>query len=95
MPIRSNAMADCPSVRDHRAIEAALYRPQIGYYADLIEEATALWECLSQNDAFMTATSRPLSLGHILLSPLMAWPDSQRRRDIYIWRVFRSEPIQL
>jgi death on curing protein len=30
-----------------RLLEAALYRPQTGYYADLIEEAAALWESLA------------------------------------------------
>jgi prophage maintenance system killer protein len=29
-------------VRDHGLLEAALYRPQTGYYANLIEEAAAL-----------------------------------------------------
>ena len=33
-------------VRDQGLLEAALYRPQTGYYADLIEEAAALWESL-------------------------------------------------
>src|ERR1700681_687408 len=36
-------------VRDQGLLEAALYRPQTGYYADLIEEAAALWESLGQN----------------------------------------------
>jgi hypothetical protein len=31
-------------VRDAGVLEAALYWPQTGYYADLIEEAAALWE---------------------------------------------------
>ena len=31
-------------VRDPGLLEAALFRPQTGYYADLIEEAVALWE---------------------------------------------------
>ena len=31
-------------VRDHGLLEAALFRPQSGYYADLIEEAAVLWE---------------------------------------------------
>ena len=31
-------------IRDLGLLEAALYRPQTGYYADLIEEAGALWE---------------------------------------------------
>ncbi len=40
-------------VRDPGLLEAALYRPQTGYYADVIEEAAALWESLSQNHAFI------------------------------------------
>ena len=33
-------------------LEAALFRPQTGYYADLMEEAAALWESLAQNHPF-------------------------------------------
>ena len=40
-------------VRDLGLVEAALYRPQTGYYADLIEEAAALWESLAQNHPFI------------------------------------------
>jgi death-on-curing protein len=45
-------------VRDPGLLEAALYRPQTGYYADLIEEAAALWESLGQNHAFMDGNKR-------------------------------------
>jgi len=45
-------------VRDPGLLEAALYRPQTGYYADLIEEAAALWESLSQNHAFFDGNKR-------------------------------------
>jgi death-on-curing protein len=45
-------------VRDHGLLEAALYRPQTGYYTDLIEEAAALWESLSQNHAFIDGNKR-------------------------------------
>jgi death-on-curing protein len=45
-------------VRDKGLLEAALYRPQTGYYADLIEEATALWESLSQNHPFIDGNKR-------------------------------------
>jgi death-on-curing protein len=45
-------------VRDHGLLEAALYRPQTGYYADLIEEAAALWESLSQNHPFLDGNKR-------------------------------------
>lgn len=36
-------------IRDPGALEAAVARPQAGYYDDLIQEAAALWESLSQN----------------------------------------------
>src|ERR1700722_9986245 len=45
-------------LRDEGALEAALFRPQTGYYADLIEEAAALWESLSQNHAFIDGNKR-------------------------------------
>ena len=45
-------------IRDTGLLEAALYRPQTGYYADLIEEAAALWESLSQNHPFIDGNKR-------------------------------------
>jgi death-on-curing protein len=45
-------------VRDRGLLEAALFRPQTGYYADLIEEAAALWESLSQNHPFIDGNKR-------------------------------------
>ena len=39
-------------------LEAALYRPQTGYYANLIEEAAALWESLAQNHPFIDGNKR-------------------------------------
>ena len=45
-------------VRDLGLLEAALYRPQTGYYADLFEEAAALWESLAQNHAFIDGNKR-------------------------------------
>jgi len=45
-------------VRDHGLLEAALFRPQTGYYADLIEEAAALWESLAQNHPFIDGNKR-------------------------------------
>jgi len=45
-------------VRDQGLLEAALFRPQTGYYADLIEEAAALWESLAQNHPFIDGNKR-------------------------------------
>src|SRR5271156_2634002 len=45
-------------VRDFGLLEAALFRPQTGYYPGLIEEAAALWESLSQNHPFVDGNKR-------------------------------------
>ena len=45
-------------LRDRGALEAALARPQSGYYQDLIQEAAALWESLSQNHPFVDGNKR-------------------------------------
>jgi death-on-curing protein len=45
-------------LRDRAALESALARPRCGYYSDLIQEAAALWESLSQNHAFVDGNKR-------------------------------------
>ena len=45
-------------VRDLGLLEAALFRPQTGYYPTLVDEAAALWESLSQNHPFIDDNKR-------------------------------------
>lgn len=45
-------------VRDMGALESALFRPQTGYYQDLIEEAAALLESLAINHPFIDGNKR-------------------------------------
>ena len=45
-------------IRDPGLLEAALFRPQTGYYPTLIEEAAALWESLSQNHPFVDGSKQ-------------------------------------
>ena len=45
-------------IRDMGQLQAALFRPQTGYYKDLIEEAAALWESLSQNHPLVDGNKR-------------------------------------
>jgi death-on-curing protein len=47
-----------PGVRDLGMLESAVFRPQSGYYKDLIEEAAALWESLSGNHPFVDGNKR-------------------------------------
>jgi death-on-curing protein len=45
-------------IRDRGALEAALARPQSGHYRDVIEQAAALLESLSQNHPFIDGNKR-------------------------------------
>lgn len=45
-------------LRDAGQLEAALFRPQTGYYPDMIAQAAALWESLSQNHPFVDGNKR-------------------------------------
>ena len=45
-------------VRDKGAVEAAVFRPQIGYYNSLEEEAAALMESLGNNHGFLDGNKR-------------------------------------
>src|SRR5579863_5336636 len=45
-------------VRDKGAVEAAVFRPQTGYYNSLEEEAAALMESLANNHGFLDGNKR-------------------------------------
>ena len=45
-------------VRDANAIEAAVFRPQTGYYESVEEEAAALMESLGMNHGFIDGNKR-------------------------------------
>jgi death-on-curing protein len=45
-------------IRDKGAVEAAVFRPQTGYYNSLEEEAAALMESLANNHGFLDGNKR-------------------------------------
>ncbi len=45
-------------LRDPGALESALFRPQSGYYDDVIAEAAALFESLAMNHPFVDGNKR-------------------------------------
>jgi death on curing protein len=47
-----------PGLRDKGRLEAAILRPQTGYYGTLAEEAAALMESLANNHAFLDGNKR-------------------------------------
>jgi death-on-curing protein len=57
-----------PGLRDQGILEAAVFRPQIGYYHDVAEEAAALMESLANNHAFLDGNKRvAFAAGHTFL----------------------------
>jgi death on curing protein len=49
---------DLHGVRDKGAVEAAVFRPQTGYYNSIEEEAAALTESLGNNHGFLDGNKR-------------------------------------
>jgi len=49
-------------LRDKGLLEAAIFRPQNGYYDDLIHEAAALMESLANNHAFLDGNCISLAM---------------------------------
>ena len=47
-----------PGLRDPGALESALFRPQTGYYEDVVAEAAALLESLAINHPFVDGNKR-------------------------------------
>jgi len=47
-----------PGIRDRGLLESALFRPQTGYYDDIVELAAALFESLLLNHAFVDGNKR-------------------------------------
>jgi death on curing protein len=45
-------------VRDRGLLESAVFRPQIGYYNSIAEEAAALMESLANNHSFLDGNKR-------------------------------------
>ena len=69
-----------PGVRDMGLVEMGLFRPQTGYYKDILEEAAALWESFIQNHPFIDGNKRTaFAVMHVFLImngyEIMAEPD--------------------
>jgi death-on-curing protein len=47
-----------PGIRDRARLESAVFRPQIGYYNTIAEEAAALMESLANNHPFLDGNKR-------------------------------------
>ena len=74
-------------VRDLGLLESALFRPQTGYYCDIAEIATALFESLLMNHPFVDGNKRVAFFATDVFLRLNGWkfqvdPDEAHRRLI-------------
>ena len=53
-----NTFGGAHGIRDVGALDSAILRPQMGYYNNLVEEAAALMESLSNNHPFIDGNKR-------------------------------------
>lgn len=74
-------------LRDAGALEAALFRPQSGYYRDVIEEAAALWESLVINHPFVDGNKRIGLAATDVFLRLNGYGLVASAGDIYRWKL--------
>jgi death-on-curing protein len=70
-------------VRDAGALEAALFRPQTGYYDDIVAEAAALMESLAINHPFVDGNKRIAFAAADVFLRINAWQPQRPAKQIY------------
>ncbi len=73
-----------PGVREPGALEAALFRPQTGYYDDIVAEAAALLESLAINHPFVDGNKRTAHVCYRVFLVLNGVELQARDEDKYI-----------
>lgn len=82
-------------LRDTAALEAAIARPQSGYYFDVIEEAAAFFESLSQNHPFLDGNKRTAITATIIFLVCNGYEVSFSDIEAYDWLMGLYERNQL
>ncbi len=75
------------ALRDAGALYAAVARPQSGYYADIIEEAAALFESLSQNHPFVDGNRRTAITATAVFLMMNGWKLFLSDLETYQWLI--------
>ena len=81
-------------LRDAGLLESALFRPRTGYYADLAEMATALFESLLMNHPFVDGNKRVAFFATDVFLRLNGWRlhvDAQEAHQFLIGLLERRE----
>lgn len=70
-------------LRDAGALESALFRPQTGYYEDIIAEAAALMESLAINHPFIDGNKRVAFAATDVFLRVNGWRLARAPHNIY------------
>ncbi len=81
-----------PGLRDPGALEAALFRPQTGYYDDIVAEAAALMESLAINHPFVDCNKRIAFAAADVFLRINGWRLQRAPMQIYaeVMQMFES-----
>ena len=81
-----------PGVRDPGALEAALFRPQTGYYDDIVAEAAALMESLAINHPLLDGNKRIAFAAADVFLRINGWRLQRAPMQIYaeVMQMFES-----
>ena len=85
------AFGGSPGFRDLGLLESALYRPMSGYYENLEEMATALFESLLINHPFVDGNKRVAFFGTDVFLRLNGWKLKVDAPSAYAFLVERFE----
>jgi death-on-curing protein len=80
-----------PGVRDPGALEAARFRPQTGYYDDIVAEAAVLMESLAINHPFVDENQRIAFAAADVFLGINGWRLKRAQMQIYTQLMQRFE----
>ena len=86
-----------PGVRDPGALEAALFRPQTGYYEDIVAEAAALMESLAISHPFVDGNKRIAFAASDVFLRVNGWHSKRTPKLIYaeMMQMFESGTFEI
>lgn len=84
-------------LRDIGALESALFRPQSGYYDDIVAEACALLESLAINHPFIDGNKRVAYGSMEIFLLINGWRVDATQQQIYrfMMRLFETDKFEL
>jgi death-on-curing protein len=74
-------------LRDAGALESALFRPQSGYYGDIVEEAASLFESLAMNHPFIDGNKRIAFAAVDVFLRVNGWKIRAKPMAVHKWMI--------